>query len=169
MLPASKFLVSGESDQLPWRVFDALIGLGSESDWDAYCGGRSVGLLGRDPWARHCANAPDLRASSSLDNGPLSGQSSEASRAKQPAQREADMGKANDRRPLMGRTNESRIPRDGRKREVRTSRCSVAMTAESASVIQVQADCAGRQKDVKALAWSSIPGREAPHADEGEE
>lgn len=79
------------------------------------------------------------------------------------------MGKANDRRPLKGRTNEFRIARDGRKREVRTSRCTVAMTAERASVIQAQADCAGRNEDVKALAWSSIPCSEAHHADGGEE
>ncbi len=60
------------------------------------------------------------------------------------------MSKGDDSRTQGGRSSESRTVRDGKEREARTSRSSVAMTAERARAIQAHADRTGRNEDFKA-------------------
>jgi hypothetical protein len=79
------------------------------------------------------------------------------------------MSKGNDSRTQPDRTSESRTSRDGKEREVRTSRSSVAMTAERARAIQAHADRAGRNEDFKARAMSAAATRETVPAVGGEE
>lgn len=79
------------------------------------------------------------------------------------------MSKGNDSRIQEGRTSESRTSRDGKEREVRTSRSSIAMTAERARAIQAHADRTGRNEDFKSRAMSAAAANEAAAATEDEE
>jgi hypothetical protein len=79
------------------------------------------------------------------------------------------MSKGNDSRTQEGRTSESRTSRgDGKEREARTSRSSIAMTAERARAIQAHADRAGRNEDFKARAMSAAARNEAEAAEDEE-
>jgi hypothetical protein len=79
------------------------------------------------------------------------------------------MSKGNDSRTQQGRTSESRTTRDTREREPRTSRSSIAMTAERARAIQSQADRTGRNEEFKVRAMSAAARNEAEKAAEDEE
>ncbi len=71
------------------------------------------------------------------------------------------MSKGNDSRTQEGRTSESRTVRDGKEREARTSRSSVAMTAERARAIQAHADRTGRNEGFKARAMAAAAANES--------
>lgn len=79
------------------------------------------------------------------------------------------MSKGDDSRTTADRKGESRTSRDGKGREGRTSRSSVAMTVERARAIQAHADRTGRNEDFKARAMSAAARNEAegPSDDEG--
>lgn len=79
------------------------------------------------------------------------------------------MSKGNDSRTQEGRISESRTVRDAKEREGRTSRSSIAMTAERARAIQAHADRTGRNEDFKARAMSAAARNEAQNADQDED
>ena len=71
------------------------------------------------------------------------------------------MSKGNDSRTSEARASASRTSPDGREREARTSRSSVAMTAERARAIQAHADRTGRNEDFKARAMAAAARNDA--------
>lgn len=79
------------------------------------------------------------------------------------------MSKGNDCRTQQGRTSEPRTTRDTWEREPRTSRSSIAMTAERARAIKVHADRTGRNEDFKSRAMSAAAKNETQNADQEEE